>query len=254
VRVALCVVAVLLVAGCGGSEQRKAAAARPEDCTQRLPLDTLLDVPPGPRQPRPLILALHGARQGGYGMQRYTGLSDDARGFLVAYPSTPHQRGFWEVEDVPRLLALVDAVNRCTPVSGVVAVGFSNGGLMANALACHAARRVRAIALVASGYEGLGRCAPDAPVSVLDIHGTADQVVGYRGLRAFVGSWARRDGCGAVPSARREREGVTHLRWPGCDGGARVEHLRVADDTHGWPALTDANQRIVSFLRAAGGR
>jgi polyhydroxybutyrate depolymerase len=89
-------------------------------------------------------------------------------------------------------------------------------------------------------------------VSVLDIHGTSDQVVGYRGLRAFVGSWARRDGCGTVPSARREREGVTHLRWSGCDDGVRVEHLRVAHDTHGWPALTDANERIVRFLRATG--
>jgi hypothetical protein len=35
---------------------------------------------------------------------------------------------------------------------------------------------------------------------VLDIHGTSDQVVGYRGLRAFVDTWARRDGCAARPS------------------------------------------------------
>jgi hypothetical protein len=32
------------------------------------------------------------------------------------------------VEDVPRLLALVDAIGRCRPVTGVAAVGFSNGG------------------------------------------------------------------------------------------------------------------------------
>jgi polyhydroxybutyrate depolymerase len=138
------------------------------------------------------------------------------------------------------------------PVTGVSAVGFSNGGLMANALACRAARRVRAIVLVASGYEGLGRCAPAVPVSVLDIHGTSDQVVGYRGLRAFLDTWARRDRCTPRPTARREVEGITHLRWHGCAAGTHVEHLRVAGDTHGWPAITDANQRMVRFLRTVG--
>jgi polyhydroxybutyrate depolymerase len=208
---------------------------------------------PGAQKPRPLILALHGAGQGGYGMQRYTGLSDDARGFVVAYPTTPHDNGFWKVEDVPRLLALVDAIDRCVPVSSVSAVGFSNGGLMANALACAAADRVGAVVLVASGYLGLGRCAPSRPVSVFDIHGTSDQVVPYRGLRAFVGDWACRNGCAPHSTAVREEDGwpVTHVRWHGCAAGVRMEHLRVSGDTHGWPSLVDANQRIVAFLRAA---
>jgi polyhydroxybutyrate depolymerase len=245
---------VLLAAGCGGASHPRAhaPAASPARaaCTDRLPLDTLLRVPGGPRRPRPLILALHGARQSGYGLQSYTGFTDDAPGFLVAYPTTPHDNGFWAVDDVPALLALIDAVGRCVPVTGVAAVGFSNGGLMANALACRAARRVHAIVLVASGYEGLGRCAPVAPVSVLDIHGTGDQVVGYRGLRAFIDTWARRDRCAPRPTARREVEAITHLRWHGCAAGTQVEHLRVAGDTHGWPSITDANQRMVRFLRA----
>jgi len=219
-------------------------------CADRLPLDTLLDGIAG-RTPRPLILALHGARQGGYGMQRYTGLSDDATGFLVAYPTTPHDNGFWQVDDVPALLALVDAIDRCAPVSAVTVVGFSNGGLMANALACRAADRIKAIVLVASGYEGLGRCGPSRPVSVFDVHGSSDEVVGYRGLRAFVASWARRDGCAPKPTSRREPERVTHLRWHGCRAGSRVEHLRVAGDTHGWPSLADANGPMVKFLRSA---
>jgi polyhydroxybutyrate depolymerase len=245
---------LVLVAGCGEtahvSSPVTTAAATASHCADRLPLDTYLDGVSG-RAPRPLILALHGARQGGFGMRNYTKLSANARGFLVAYPTTPHDNGFWQVQDVPRLLTLVGAIGRCAPVSSLTVVGFSNGGLMANALACAAADRVRAVALVASGYEGLGRCAPSRPVSVLDIHGLGDQVVGYRGLRAFVATWARRDGCAAEPTARHEDDGVTHERWHDCDDGARVEHLRVADDPHGWPTITDANQRIVRFLRAA---
>ncbi len=256
-RAALPLVAALVVAlaGCGAASHPTArhAAPRPTTtCVDRLPLDTLLRVPDGPRRPRPLILALHGARQSGYGLQTYTGFTDDAAGFLVAYPNTPHDNGFWRVDDVPRLLALVDAIGRCVPVTGVTAVGFSNGGLMANALACRAARRVRAVVLVASGYEGLGRCAPAVAVSVLSIHGTSDQVVPYRGMRAFVDTWARRDRCAPRPTARAEGEWITHLRWHGCAAGTRVEHLRVAGDTHGWPAIVDANQRMVRFLRAVG--
>jgi polyhydroxybutyrate depolymerase len=239
---------------CGGAghttSPERGAPRETTSCADRLPLDTLLDGVAGSK-PRPLILALHGARQGGYGMQRYTGLSDDADGFLVAYPTTPHDNGFWQVDDVPALLALVDAIDRCAAVSAVTVVGFSNGGLMANALACRAADRIEAIVLVASGYEGLGRCAPSRPVSVFDVHGTSDRVVGYRGLRAFVAGWARRDGCAPTPTSRREPERVTHVRWHGCRAGSRVEHLRVAGDTHGWPSLADANGPMVKFLRSA---
>lgn len=245
--------AAALAAGCGGASHPAARRAVPRPavaCADRLPLDTLLRVPDGPRRPRPLILALHGARQSGYGLQSYTGFTDDAHGYLVAYPNTPHDNGFWRPDDVPALLALIDAIGRCAPVTGVSAVGFSNGGLMANALACRAARRVRAVVLVAAGYEGLGRCTPAVPVSVLSIHGSRDQVVAYRGIRAFLDTWARRDRCAPGPSARREVEGITHLCWRDCAQGTRVEQLRVAGDTHGWPAITDANQRMVRFLRA----
>src|SRR4029453_11007058 len=176
-RVCLALLLTALISACGAThdraERHPAAPREGGSCAERLPLDTLLDGVAG-KTPRPLILALHGARQGGYGMQRYTGLSDDANGFLVAYPTTPHDNGFWQVEDVPRLLALVDAIGRFVPMSTVTAVGFSNGGLMANALACRAADRVRAVVLVASGYEGLGRCSPSRPASVFDVHGTND--------------------------------------------------------------------------------
>ena len=123
VRAIVPLLAALLATGCGGASHPTArharAAAAGAACTDRLPLDTLLRVPGGPRRPRPLILALHGARQSGYGLQSYTGFTDDAPGFLVAYPNTPHHNGFWAVDDVPALLALIDAVGRCVPVSGV---------------------------------------------------------------------------------------------------------------------------------------
>ena len=138
--------AAVIAAGCGAASHPPARRPAPTParaaCVDRLPLETLLRVPDGPPRPRPLILALHGARQSGYGLQSYTGFTDDAPGFLVAYPDTPHDNGFWDPDDVPALLGLVDAIGRCEPVTEVSAVGFSNGGLMANALACRAAERI----------------------------------------------------------------------------------------------------------------
>ena len=82
----------VLAAGCGGAShppaRRAVPAPAPPACVDRLPLDTLLRVPDGPRRPRPLIIALHGARQSGYGLQSYTGFTDDASGYLVAYPNS----------------------------------------------------------------------------------------------------------------------------------------------------------------------
>ena len=88
-RAALPLVAALatFAAGCGAASHptRHAAAPRPtSSCIDRLALDTLLRVPDGPRRPRPLILALHGARQSGYGLQSYTGFTDDALLSLLA--------------------------------------------------------------------------------------------------------------------------------------------------------------------------
>ncbi len=189
----------LAAAGCGGGHPAPRAAKPPPPCSDRLPLDTFLNIPAGPTRPRTLLLALHGTHQNGANFSTYSRFTLAARDFVVAYPSTPHADGSWRVEDVPQLLALAGAAGRCLPIRDTVVLGFSNGGLMANALACRAAGRIRAIALIASGYRGLGRCEPARPVSVLAIHGDHDVVVPYRGLRTFIGDWARRDGCSPSP-------------------------------------------------------
>jgi polyhydroxybutyrate depolymerase len=233
------------VASCGGEQQKTPAAApaRHERCT--LPLDTILRVPDGPRRPRPLILALHGATQTGVGLQAYSGLTPAAREVLVAYPSTPHADGFWRVSDVPRILRLAHAIERCTPVSRTTAVGFSNGGLLANALACHAARRIDAVVLISAGYRNLGPCHPARTVPVLAFHGTRDTIVPYRGFRRFMDQWARLDGCGRGGPRITRRKFAADLRWRSCD----VTLVRGEGDTHGWPALTGANRRIVAFAK-----
>lgn len=240
-RITLAAVLLTAPASCGAHPQ-PAAAPPQQRCT--LPLDTILRIPDGPRKPRPLLLALHGATQTGAGLQAYAGLTPAARDVVVAYPSTPHADGFWRVSDVPRVLALQKAIARCTPITTTTVAGLSNGGLLANALVCHAARRIDAAVLVSAGYRNLGRCRPARPVRVLAFHGTRDRIVPYPGFRRFMDTWARRDGCFGGPTTRQRRF-AAEIRWHGCD----VTLIRGEGDTHGWPALIGANRRIVAFAR-----
>jgi polyhydroxybutyrate depolymerase len=108
---------------------------------------------------------------------------------------------------------------------------------------------ILAIAPVSGGTRMLPPCRPASPVSVLDVHGTADRIVAYRGRGAdrdgrvvdVLAAWARREGCRPRPRARRIDPYVTRLEWPGCREGARVAHLRIEGGGHAWPGSATSN-------------
>jgi polyhydroxybutyrate depolymerase len=197
-----------------------------------------------------LVIALHGAYRSGAFMERYTGLSRlaDREGFAVAYPdASSSTRHFWTLhpgrgpDDVAFISALIDrAVGAgCVDAARVSAVGVSNGGGLAALLACEASGRLAAIVAVAGGYGDLPECRPDRPLSVLEIHGTADRVVPYHAQRGdvleWLRAWARRDGCAAATRRRAVVPGVTRMDWRGCASRTRVAHLAIRGGEHAWP-------------------
>jgi polyhydroxybutyrate depolymerase len=214
-----------------------AGAASPPAKATGAPLDTILRVPPSARGHRaPLILALHFAGGTGSQMEQATGYTPQARrsGFVVAYP-TASANGFWSIDgDLAKLTATLDRIERiaCIDPARVYVSGISNGGFMATVLACRMAGRIAAVALFAPGMNGIGPCSPSRPLSVLEVHGTSDPIVPYAGVASFVGGWARRDGCASRATATRRSALVTLFRWPGCRGGAQVEHLRLTRGKH----------------------
>ena len=230
--------------------------------------DALVHVPRRARAPLPLVVAFHGARGTGDGFSGESGLSRSAErhGFAVLYPTAGSSRHFWslnraaEPDDIARLRALLPrAVRRaCADPSRVYATGVSNGGGFAARVGCEL-DDVVAIAPVAGGYRALDRCPSTARASVLEVHGTADHVVPYRGKKPdyagsvprYLAGWAKRDGCTGKPTSRRETKVVTHLRYPRCANGLAVEHLRLADVDHGWPDKNwglDTNTAVLSFF------
>jgi len=225
-----------------------AGAKAPPSTVPGAPLDTVLRVPAKARGHRaPLILALHFASGTGSQMEQATRYTPEAarQGFAVAYP-TASEGNFWSIDgDFDRLTKTLDAVERvaCIDPRRVYVSGISNGGFMATVLACRMAGRIAAAALFAPGVNGIGDCAPARPISVLEVHGTSDPIVPYRDIPAFVAGWARRDGCSSRSSQQRRSATVTIFRWPGCRGGAQVQHLRLTNGKH---------IELLPQLRAAG--
>jgi polyhydroxybutyrate depolymerase len=241
----------------------------------QLARSALVHMPKGRRGRLPLIVALHGAYGTGAFMERYSGLSRlaDREGFGVVYPDAAGPR--WRITagedgaDVEFLDALLDRVlaGGCFDARRVAAVGVSNGAGMAARFACAGDDRLAGLVAVAGGYGQLPACRARRPLSVLEIHGTADAVVPYRGtprnpagdVLAWLSAWVDRDACRRVPQQTRQSARVLRLEWSSCRDGTLVEHLRLDGGTHAWPGAdppdpgpqlgVSASDEAWSFLR-----
>jgi polyhydroxybutyrate depolymerase len=244
-----------------------------------------LHVPPGydAGHPTPVLLELHGFGGSAAGDEQGSGYDalSDREGFVVVYGqglSSPEGAGWasvrpmeLQVDELGYFAALLGQLQGqlCVDERRVYATGFSNGGGMAEMLACYMAGRIAAIAPISGNYyvdsKGPG-CHPGRPVSVLAIHGTADGVVPYDGIgRAesrgwpllpmpdFMAGWAARDGCTGGPTVFLDSGEVTGVRWEGCSAGVGVVHYRWNGGGHGAPLRiggVPTNQAIWRFLSA----
>jgi polyhydroxybutyrate depolymerase len=173
----------------------------------------------------PLVVLLHGYGATAFVEDAVFGFTNfaPAGGFLGALPEGTTDAGgsqFWNatdqccdfgstgVDDVAYLNAVIDDMQaryRVDP-KRVYVVGHSNGGFMSYRMACDAAPRIAAImSLAGATWKDTSRCAPAAPVAVLQVHGDLDQEVAYGGTAGLpsahesVADWAAYDGCaGAI--------------------------------------------------------
>jgi polyhydroxybutyrate depolymerase len=197
----------------------------------------------------PLIVAFHGYGGSGAEFAEDTGLSQlgDRRGFAVVYPSSHGPQ--WAISggerDVVFTAALLDQVEAraCIDPARVYATGVSIGAGMAARVGCELSARIAGLVLVSGGYRSLPPCNPDRPVSVLEIHGTADTTVPYEGqadneagaVLPYMVAWAARDRCAAQPTHTLVARHTLRYEWSGCAWGVVVEHLRIYGGKHGLP-------------------
>jgi polyhydroxybutyrate depolymerase len=205
----------------------------------------------------PLVVMLHGGFGSASQAEKsyHWNVEANLGHFLVAYPDglnrgwntgggccgVPGRTG---VDDVGFITAMVSAIEQAIPVdtSRVYATGISNGGIMAYTLACHTAIFA---AIGPDSATQLGSCPSPAPISVIHIHGTADQNIPYRGgegggvahidgpaVPAINAAWRQVDHC---PPPAVTTVGVVTTSTANCPGGRAIELITIAGAGHQWP-------------------
>lgn len=242
----------------------------------------LVDLPPDYDgvQARPLVLVFHGGGGSPQYSRRQSKWSElGAReGAIVVYPAGTGRMGnrllTWNagtccgparqqrVNEVSFVRALLDTLQSLYRIDRgrVFATGMSNGGMIAHLVACRMADRFAAVAVV-SGELTLDDCTPSRPVSVLMIHGTADENLPFNGgvgrnaldrhdvrpVSFATDRWRAVDGC-TGPVMDQHLGNVTRRMFTQCASGSAVELRIINGGGHVWPA--DAASVGWSFFKA----
>ena len=248
----------------------------------------LVDLPPryASRGPMPLVFNFHGGGGSPSGARTQSGFSAlGARvGAIIVYPAgsgrfSDERLLTWntgsccgyaqaqKIDETAFVRALIDTLERTYSIdrNRIYATGLSNGGMMAHLVGCTLADRFAAIAVI-SGELSM-ECHPSRAVSVLIIHGTADENLPYDGgvgskaldkhdvkpVSYAVNSWRAFDKCPAAPSTdvwsgnrTAPQNAVRHSVWSPCADGTAVELYAIQGGGHSWPG----GQRMARILDA----
>lgn len=223
----------------------------------------------------PLVILLHGLSATGEAEDLYFGLRfrTSRRGFILVTPEgTKLPPGtfapqmpkmdlsgsqFWNatdvccdlgksgVDDVKYLNSLIAYLTRHYRVDArrIYLFGHSNGGFMANRMACESGQKFAAIATLAAGsFKNPDDCRHPVPVPYLHIHSVNDALVAYRFDKRFaaglptVQQWLKKNRC-SPQSIVTERAGILPLvlgpsvelrTWKDCSGDSDVNLWTIA--------------------------
>jgi polyhydroxybutyrate depolymerase len=230
----------------------------------------LLTPPSTGTQPLPLLVLLHAGGGNADKISQQTGLdalAAEGKG-IVLVPQASDR--FWhaglccppattdQVDDVGYLKGVIGKVMAANAVdrSRVFAVGWSSGGEMSYRLACELSDVITGVGVVSGSL--ITECSPAHPVSVIDIHGTADNVEPYQGGQGYgdftypsvddtLVRWTRIDGC-TRHIATTTAGAVTTRLIDGCRNGAGLTFVKVQDGRHTWFSAPDASRLVWEFL------
>ncbi|HSE39718.1 MAG TPA: PHB depolymerase family esterase, partial [Acidobacteriota bacterium] len=231
----------------------------------------LVHIPPNsdPTTALPLVLVLHGGGGAPEGMARITNFNQkaDAEKFIVVYPAGTgrFESRFltWNsgnccgyalddnIDDSGFIRRLIDQLQKELKIdeSKIFATGLSNGAMMSYRLGCELSDKIAAIGVVAGAFN-YQPCTPAHPVSVIILHGTADQHVLYIGgtprkqadrhprtdtaVSDAVAFWTKQDRCSTPP--KKEKNGKIFSEvYENCANNSGVTLFSIQDEGHTWP-------------------
>lgn len=271
----VCVLVSLFLAACGSTTHVSGAHAQALGAgTSHFTVATadgrareyIVYAPPGAAARRPLVLVYHGAEATAEGTAQETDFIQAANqlGFVVAFlqgyentwnegaGGTPARQA--HVNDVEFTSAALSQIEHGYSIdpTRIAASGFSNGALLAELLGCQLANRITLIAPVAGPLpvSVSPNCRPARPISVLAMHGTADQSIPYSGghfegigggttvlsAPASAARWAALDGCKRKAQSTDSAQATLLSTYSACRKQVVVQLRSLQGQGHGWPA------------------
>ena len=270
------------------TDQPRSSAANSELTTDR-PYEVFVPTGYDAASPTPLILLLHGYGASGDIQEAYFKLKPlaESRGFLYVHPDgTADARGaqFWNAtdaccsfgsntpDDAAYLMAIIEQVSTQYNVNpkAIFLAGHSNGGFMSYRMACQHAETIAGVASLAGAtFADTADCTPSEPVSVLQVHGTNDEVIAYDGGSIIgsdypgalqtVESWSTSNGCNTTPTITADALDLDGAidgdesdveAFVECEQDAEVQLWTIDGGSHSPDVTTEFSAGAVDFLLA----
>ncbi len=243
--------------------------ATPSKAPVPRPFNIFVPTSYNPMTPAPLIIALHGFNQSGTKFEKYLDLTPIAQtdGIIYVHPdgtADTHGVRFWnatteccdfqspKVDDDAYIMSIIESVSAQYAIdpNRIYIIGHSNGGFMANRLACNHADRIAAVVNMAGGsFTAAGACKPAAPISVLEIWGTADEtfkgnhILGkpIPGAVKIFNTWATINKCSHVSQVLPQKLDLdkqipgletTVTQYLECPSGTAIDFWKIDDASH----------------------
>ena len=237
--------------------------------------------------PAPLVIALSGYNESGADFERYLKLTPLAQsnGFLYVHPDGSkdlHGIRFWngtpeccdfqnpKVDDAKYIMSIISQVEAkySVDINRIYIIGHSNGGFLANNLACNYSDQIAAIVNMAGGsYTKATSCKPSSPISVLEIWGTADETYKINlilgkpipGALKVFSAWGAANHCDAITQTSAQKLDLD-AKIPGaetsvvqhqnCPAGTSIDFWRIVGGGHA-PLLSPSfADQVITWLLA----
>jgi len=231
--------------------------------------------------PAPLLILLHSASTSGAHQENYMKLGPVAKknGIIYIAPDgviNPEGKRFWnaaksccnrykeEVDDVAYINSLIDEISKKTPVDPkrIYLIGHSNGAFMSFTFACKT-NKVAAIVAIAGAMDQSPDCTPSTPVSLLNIHGTADKTIKvaggsmndspYTSAKSTVTRIALVNKCSSPAITKKDFEPT--IKGPettvfnySCESHTHLQYWKIANGSHSPKLPSDFAEQVISFL------
>ena len=231
--------------------------------------------------PAPLLILLHSASTSGAHQESYMHLAPIAKksGLIYIAPDgTTNIEGkrFWnasksccnkygqEVDDVAYIDSLINEIDKKTPIDRgrIYLVGHSNGAFMSFTYACKS-NQVAAIVAIAGAMDSNPECIPTTPVSLLNIHGSADKTIkvaggvmnknSYTSAATTMNTIASLNKCTKQAQAKKDFEPTikgaeTTVINYACETHTHLQFWKITDGSHSPKLPRDFAQQVITFL------